>query len=68
MKRSGLACGPAAQDEVEYAKINPFKQVPAIDDDGYVLAESGAILLYLAEKSGKLIPSDLKGRAQCIAG
>jgi glutathione S-transferase len=61
----GLDCGPAGlQDEVEYARINPFKQVPAIDDDGYVLAESGAILLYLAEKSGKLIPIDLKGRAQ----
>jgi glutathione S-transferase len=61
----GLDCGPnGLQDEVEYGNINPFKQVPAIDDDGYILAESGAILLYLAEKSGKLIPLDLKQRAQ----
>lgn len=61
----GLDCGPnGLQDEVEYGNINPFKQVPVIDDDGYVLAESGAILLYLAEKSGKLIPRDLKQRAQ----
>lgn len=61
----GLVCGPnGLQDEVEYGNINPFKQVPAIDDDGYILAESGAILLYLAEKSGKLIPRDLKERAQ----
>jgi len=61
----GLDCGPnGLQDEAGFAKINPFKQVPTIDDDGYVLTESGAILLYLAEKSGKLIPGDLKGRAQ----
>lgn len=61
----GLDCGPnGLQDEAEYGEINPFKQVPTIDDDGYILAESGAILLYLAEKSGKLIPHDLKGRAQ----
>nr|WP_295905558.1 glutathione S-transferase family protein [uncultured Bdellovibrio sp.] len=61
----GLDCGPnGLQDEIWYGEINPFKQVPTIDDDGYILTESGAILLYLAEKSGKLIPSDLKGRAQ----
>lgn len=61
----GLDCGPnGLQDEVEFGMVSPFKQVPAIDDDGYILTESGAILLYLAEKSGKLIPSDLKERAQ----
>ncbi|HET9240675.1 MAG TPA: glutathione S-transferase family protein [Oligoflexus sp.] len=61
----GLDCGPnGLQDETWFEKISPFKQIPAIDDDGYILTESGAILLYLAEKSGKLIPSDLQGRAQ----
>lgn len=61
----GLDCGPKGlQDETWFEVISPFKQLPVIDDDGYILAESGAILLYLAEKSGKLIPSDLKGRAQ----
>jgi glutathione S-transferase len=61
----GLDCGPnGLQDNEEYAKVSPFKQIPAIDDDGYILTESGAILPYLAEKSGKLIPKDLKGRAQ----
>lgn len=61
----GLDCGPnGLQDETEFAKVSPFKQVPVIDDEGYILAESGAILLYLAEKSGKLIPRDLPGRAQ----
>lgn len=61
----GLDCGPRGlQDETWFAAISPFKQVPVIDDDGYILTESGAILLYLAEKSGKLIPHDLQGRAQ----
>jgi glutathione S-transferase len=61
----GLDCGPnGLQDETWFESVSPFKQVPTIDDDGYILTESGAILLYLAEKSGKLIPSDLQGRAQ----
>lgn len=49
-------------DSLAYRRLSPFGQVPAIDDDGFVIAESGAILLYLAEKSGKLMPSDLLGR------
>lgn len=61
----GIDCGPnGLQDETWYEEINPFKQVPTIDDNGFILTESGAILLYLAEKSGKLIPKDLQGRAQ----
>jgi glutathione S-transferase len=61
----GLDCGPnGLQDQAWFEEISPFKQIPAIDDDGYVLTESGAILLYIAEKSGKLIPSGLQGRAQ----
>ena len=47
-----------------YSKISPFHQVPVIDDDGFVLSESGAIVLYLAEKAGKLIPSDVQGRTR----
>ena len=45
-----------------FARISPFHQIPVIDDDGFVLAESAAILLYVAEKSGRLIPSDVQGR------
>ncbi|WP_063242816.1 glutathione S-transferase family protein [Bdellovibrio bacteriovorus] len=61
----GLDCGPnGLQDETWFEEVSPFKQVPAIDDNGYLLTESGAILLYIAEKSGKLVPSDLQGRAQ----
>ena len=52
------------QHEEAYARINPNGKIPAlIDDDGpggrpVVLFESGAILLYLAEKTGRLIPTD----------
>lgn len=48
----------------EFAKINPLQKIPAIvDSDGpagtpYTVIESGAILLYLAEKTGKFIPHD----------
>lgn len=45
---------------------NPFGQIPVIDDDGVVVTESGAILLYLARKSGKLMPRDLAGEAQVL--
>ena len=46
--------------------INPFGQVPAIDDNGTVLADSNAILLYLASKygNGQWLPSDPLGQAR----
>lgn len=53
-------------DSDEFRATNPFGQIPAIDDDGVVVTESGAILLYLARKSGKLMPSDLAGEAQVL--
>jgi glutathione S-transferase len=49
-----------------YTRISPFRQVPVIDDDGFVVAESAAIVLYLAEKAGKLIPGDVQGRFRVI--
>lgn len=57
-----------AQDlsSVDYYKKNPFKQIPVIEDDEVVLSESGAILVYLAKKSKKLIPNDLAGEAQVM--
>jgi glutathione S-transferase len=53
-------------DSPAYRALNPFGQIPAIDDDGVVVTESGAILLYLARKSGKLMPRDLAGEAQVL--
>lgn len=49
-----------------YRKLSPFEQIPAIDDDGIVLSESAAILVYLAKKTGKLIPIDLAGEAEVV--
>jgi GSH-dependent disulfide-bond oxidoreductase len=56
----------------EFKAINPNSKIPALVDpkgpDGKPLAifESGAMLLYLAEKTGKLIPADPRRRSQCI--
>ena len=49
-----------------YRQLSPFEQIPSIDDDGLVLSESGAILVYLAKKSGRLIPADHAGEAQVV--
>ena len=51
--------GETSRDD--FCRISPFKQLPVIEDDGFVLAESGAILLYLADKAGRL--ADAKSRA-----
>lgn len=53
-------------DSPAYRAVNPFGQIPAIDDDGVVVTESGAILLYLARKHGKLLARDLAGEAQVL--
>ncbi|WP_339453131.1 glutathione S-transferase family protein [Pseudomonas sp. EA_5y_Pfl2_R50] len=49
-----------------YLAINSFGQVPAIDDNGVVLADSNAILVYLAQKYGKgrWLPADPEGAAR----
>lgn len=47
-----------------YSKISPFHQVPVIEDDGFVVAESAAVVLYIAEKARKLIPADVQGRTR----
>jgi glutathione S-transferase len=52
-----------------FLKINPNGRIPAIVDRAngdFAVFESGAILIYLAEKSGKLIPKDAKGRSRVI--
>lgn len=53
-------------DSPEFRAMNPFGQLPIIDDDGVIVTESGAILLYLARKSGRLMPRDAAGEAQVL--
>jgi glutathione S-transferase len=47
----------------EYVAISPFGLVPAIDDDGVKLFESGAIVLYIAAKTNRLWPAEADARA-----
>ncbi|WP_076999567.1 glutathione S-transferase family protein [Variovorax sp. KK3] len=47
-----------------YSRISPFHQAPLIDDNGFIVAESAQIVLYLAEKAGKLAPGDLHTRTR----
>ena len=49
-----------------YHRLNPFDQIPVIEDGGEVLTESAAILIHLAKKSGRLIPDDRAGEAQVM--
>jgi glutathione S-transferase len=49
-----------------FSRISPFHQAPVIDDDGFVVAESAAVVLYLAEKAGALIPADVEGRTRVM--
>ena len=60
--------GKDEQFKPEFLKISPNNKIPAIvdRDNGMALMESGAILLYLAEKTGKFLPKDEKGRWKTI--
>ena len=79
LEETGLAYEPHrvsfdSQDQVspEFLSLNPNNKIPAILDpngpNGQPLAlfESGAILLYLAEKTGQLIPQDAAGRFETV--
>lgn len=60
---AGMAFGVV--NEAFYKQMNPNARVPTIDDDGFVLWESNAIVRYLAAKhgAGTLYPTDLRTRA-----
>jgi glutathione S-transferase len=52
------------QDKPDYRALQPFGQVPILEDDGLVLFESGAIVLYVGERSETLLPKEQQARAR----
>jgi glutathione S-transferase len=50
------------QDKKEYRVLQPFGQVPILEEGGLVLFESGAIVLYIGERSETLLPRDAGAR------
>jgi GST-like protein len=56
------------QFQPDFLKISPNNRIPAIidRDNGFHLMESGAILLYLAERTGKLLPTQMQARYRVI--
>jgi glutathione S-transferase len=52
------------QNTADYRALQPFGQVPALEDDGLALFESGAIVLYIGERSEALLPKEPGARAR----
>ena len=64
VRRIDLAAGE--QKTADFLAISPNGRVPALVDDGFAIFESGAILIHLAEKTGRLMPSDPHGRSRVM--
>jgi GST-like protein len=75
LEETGLPCELIPVDtrkgdqfKPEFLKVNPNGKVPAIDDDGVFVFDSNAILLYLAEKTGKFLPPNTpRNRAETLS-
>ena len=64
-----ISLGKLEQKEEWFLAINPNGRIPAIIDHGngdFAVFESGAILIYLAEKTGKLLPAEPKARSRVM--
>ena len=64
-----ISLGKLEQKEDWFLEINPNGRIPAIIDHGnddFAVFESGAILIYLAEKTGKLLPTETKARSRVM--
>ena len=64
-----ISLGKLEQKEEWFLKINPNGRIPAIidhDNGDFAVFESGAILIYLAEKTGKLLPREPKARSRVM--
>jgi len=65
----GISLSDQEQKKPDFLKMNPNGRIPVIVDttaNDLTIFESGAIMLYLAEKTGKLIPADTAGRMNVI--
>jgi GSH-dependent disulfide-bond oxidoreductase len=54
------------QKQQWYLDICPNGRIPALTDDGFAVFESGAIMVYLAEKYGRFLPADVQGRSKVM--
>ncbi len=64
-----LKLGEGDQKQPDYLKLNPNGRIPTIVDraeGNFTVFESGAIMIYLAEKTGKLLPSAMKPRSEVL--
>lgn len=56
-----------AMKEPPHMALHPFGQIPTYEEDGLVLFETGAIVLYIAQRHGGLLPEDANARARAVA-
>jgi glutathione S-transferase len=64
-----ISLSSGEQKQEDFLKLNPNGRIPAIvdrDEGNFAVFESGAIMIYLAEKSGRFLPTDARGRSRVI--
>ena len=64
-----LDLGTGEQKRPDYLRVNPNGRIPAIvdhDAGDFAVFESGAVMIYLAEKAGRLLPGDAKQRSLAL--